>query len=418
MSPGYENQDNGFSRPVYAGCISCHSGRPNPAEADTGKFLSPQFSQYAIGCENCHGPGASHIRAMKVGGAANGLQIVNPNKLTASLENDICMSCHEAGDARVTKPGKTYQDFRPGAPLDNALSIFMVPLKRGEPESEDHVQHYFEMSMSKCFRATSGELRCATCHDPHFEPTQAEAPKYFNEKCMTCHTRASCNLPMETRQKSDPADNCIGCHMPMRAQTTMAHTSLTNHRILATQGEPWPEEAFAQTTPQLPDLVHLNRVAGREDTVPLLSLLEAYRELSERQPEYKPVYQKTLSELEQSDPDHEEVQEELGRRDLDAGELSQAVVHFRRATVLNASRPQPYSYLAQALNREGEPEDAVAESRKAVTLDPYNAGYQKVLVDCLIAAKRYDDATTALENYVKLFPEDSFMRKMLELAKQ
>ena len=418
MSPGYENQDNGFSRPVLAGCISCHSGRPNPADADTGKFASKPFTQTAIGCENCHGPGAAHVSAMKLGGEKRDFKIVNPNKLTASLENDICMSCHEAGDVRVPKPGKTYQDFRPGTPLDGTLSIFMAPFKPSDAESVDHVQHYFEMSMSKCFRGTSGELRCATCHDPHFEPTKAEAPKFFNQRCMACHTSASCKLPMEAREKTSPGDNCIGCHMPMRAQTGMAHTSLTNHRILARPGEPWPDAAFAQTTPALPDLVHLNRVAGHEDNLPLLSLLEAYRELSETRPEYKPAYEKTLSELEQTDPDHEEVQEALGRRDMGAGEFSEAIPHFQRATAFNPTRAQPYSNLAQALSRVGQLEDAVTASRKAVTLDPYKALYQKVLIDCLIAAKRYDEATAAMENYVKLFPEDSLMRKMLDLAKQ
>ena len=48
--------------------------------------------------------------------------------------------------------------------LDDAVSVFMVPLKPTDPDDHDHVQHYFEMSMSKCFRASSRQLRCATCH--------------------------------------------------------------------------------------------------------------------------------------------------------------------------------------------------------------------------------------------------------------
>lgn len=88
------------------------------------------------------------------------------------------------------------------------------------------------------------------------------------------------------------------------------------------------------------------------------------------------------------------------------------------ASKLQPDRARPYLYLAQALDRAGESQDAVEAAQRAVILYPYNADYQKVLVDCLIAAKRYNEATTALKNYVKLFPEDSFMRKMLELAKQ
>ena len=63
-SPGYESIDLGFSRPITPGCIFCHSGRPNPVTGTNGQFDSTPFSQLAIGCESCHGPGAAHIQAM------------------------------------------------------------------------------------------------------------------------------------------------------------------------------------------------------------------------------------------------------------------------------------------------------------------------------------------------------------------
>jgi Flp pilus assembly protein TadD len=417
-SPGYETSDNGFNRPVLAGCISCHSGRANPADEMTGKFEAAPFSQMAIGCENCHGPGGSHVRAMTANDTRHGTRIVNPRKLSSDLENDICMSCHEAGNARVLRPGKTYQDFRPGTPLDNTWSILSVPLQRSDPDNKDHVQHYLEMSMSRCFRASSGQLRCATCHDPHEEPTLEEAPAYFNGKCVSCHASRACKLPIESRRKTSPADNCIGCHMPQRAATETAHTSLTNHRILAQPGEPWPDEAFEQTTRALPDLVHINRVAGTEDELPSLTLLEAYREIAERRPEYKEAYEKTLAGLEQSDPDVFPVQLALGKRDLANGETQNAIHHLQRATALDPKQASGYAALAQALAQADQIDQAIAASQKAVSLEPYNALSQKALIDQLIAAKRYDKATAAMEHYLELFPEDGFMRRMLEIAKQ
>jgi hypothetical protein len=418
-SPGYEQQDTGFNRPVLAGCISCHVGRPAPADQDTGKFGPVPFLQASIGCENCHGPGAAHVQAMKAGGSrSTGVHIVNPDRLSADLENDICMSCHEAGDSRVPRPGKTYQDFRPGTPLDKAVSILMVPIKRDAPDAHDHVQHYFEMSMSKCFRASSRQLRCATCHDPHVEPSREEAPDYFNRKCMNCHESSACRLSMEARQKTAPADNCIGCHMPQREAPETAHTSLTNHRILARPGEPWPEEAFEQTTPEMPDLVHLNRVRDEPDDLPAISRLEAYREIGERKPEYADAYQKMLGELEQSDPDHVSVQEGLGKRDLAAGEVEAAIVHLRRAAALSPERAIDQSLLSDALAREGHLDEAIAAGERAVGLDPYHALYQKSLVDHLIEAKQYDKAVAAMEHYMELFPEDDFMRKMLKIAQE
>jgi len=419
LSPGFEANDLGFTRPILAGCISCHSGRPNPADQTSGKFETVPFSQLAIGCENCHGPGEAHVRGESLHiGNLHGSRIVNPDRLTADLENNICMSCHEGGDSRVLQPGKSFKDFRPGEPLDDTFSILMVPLKRNDPDNEDHVHHYFEMSMSKCFRSSAGQLRCATCHDPHVEPSKAEAPEYFNAKCMGCHASRACTLSVPARQQTTPPDNCIGCHMPRREASETAHTSLTNHRILIRPGEPWPDEAFEQTTPGLPDQVHLNRVPGRSDDPPAIVLLEAYREIAERKPEYLPAYEKTLSELEQTEPDRAVVQLALGRRDFKSGDLRQAILHLQRAVQLDPQQAQAYSYLSEALAQTNRVEEAIAASEKAVSLDPYNSLYQKALIDQMVAAKQYEKALGAMEHYLELFPEDTFMRDMLKLAKQ
>src|SRR5260370_4308493 len=64
-SPGYEFGDYGFNRPILSGFISCHSCRPRPRAATNLVFEPPPFTEMAIGCENCHVPGAAPIRAMK-----------------------------------------------------------------------------------------------------------------------------------------------------------------------------------------------------------------------------------------------------------------------------------------------------------------------------------------------------------------
>ena len=61
LRPAMNSIDLGFNRPIQAGCIFCHSGRPRPIADTNGKFDSTPFSELAIGCENCHGPGAAHI---------------------------------------------------------------------------------------------------------------------------------------------------------------------------------------------------------------------------------------------------------------------------------------------------------------------------------------------------------------------
>jgi hypothetical protein len=414
LSPGYESVDIGFNRPVLADCIFCHSGRPSPVPQNAGKFGEPPFSQLAIGCENCHGPGAAHIHVVRAhADELKGPQIVNPSTLSADLQNNICMSCHEGADSRIPRPGKSYLDFRPGTPLDNTLSILMIPLKRDSPDDSDHVNHYVQMSMSRCNIASAGQLRCTTCHDPHVEPTHEEAPAYFNAKCMSCHASRGCTLSVEERHKTMPIDNCIGCHMPRRDVSEIAHDSLTNHRIPARPNEPWPEEAYQQTTADLPDLVHLDRVPGRPDDLPAITLLKAYKQISLHNPEYRASYLKVLAQLEQSDPNNADVQLELGYRDLREKSVDKAIGHLRRSIELDPDVAFAYAYLSEALQQNHQTDDAIAAIEKAVTLEPYNASLQRALVGTLIAGKQYKKAHAAAEHYLELFPEDPAIRKVL-----
>ena len=418
-SPGYEFGDYGFNRPILAGCISCHSGRPRPVAATNGRFETPPFTEMAIGCENCHGPGAAHIRAMNSGDSPRkSHSIVNPASLSMDLANNICMSCHQTGDVRIFKEGKTYQDFRPGTPLDDVLSILMVPPTREAPPQADHLEHFYSMTLSKCYRASAGRMGCITCHNPHVEPSREEAPAYFNARCLTCHTQQSCKLSLAAREHSTPADNCIGCHMPKRDVQVISHSSVTSHRILARPDEGFPETAFHQTTPALPDLIHLNPIPGRkDDVVPPLTLLQAYGELAANKPEYVAPYLKVLAQLEQTDPDEALVQAALGRKDLKSGKLQEAADHLQRALKLGPQQANVYGDLAEATTRLGRPEEGLALLQKATVLDPFNPVLQKALVVRLISMKQYSNALVAMEHYMESFPQDSYMRKMLNLAK-
>jgi len=430
LSPGYENGNLSFNRIILPGCIYCHSGRPQPVAGFTGKYAAAPFMQTSVGCENCHGPGAEHVAAMGRGEESPSGQdktIVNPARLTEQLSDDICMSCHQTGDARVLQPGKTYQDFRPGEPLDRTVSVFEIPPTREHPPQDDHVEHYYSMSLSKCFRASRSQpaekqMRCITCHDPHVEPTAAEAPAYFNGKCMSCHTAASCTAAKEIRAKTQPADNCIGCHMPKRDIRVISHSTATNHRIVTRLDEPFPDEAFAQTTAEMPDLIHLNAVGARDaKAAPAgngINRLQAYDLLRITKPRFNASWLTTLSELESANPENAIVQAGLGHRDLEARRLPEAVAHLQHSLRLDAMQPNVYADLSEAADLSGQVEDAIGYAKKAVELDPFVAPLQKTLVTRLISGKRYDEAQAAMERYLQSFPEDDFMRRMLAIAKE
>ena len=297
----------------------------------------------------------------------------------------------------------------------------MIPPTRETPPSADHVEHYYSMTLSKCYRASEGRLSCITCHDPHVEPSQEEVPVYFNGKCLTCHTKQSCKLPLEIRMQAKPADNCIGCHMPKRDIQVISHSTATNHRIVARPDEPFPDVTFAQTTAALPDLIHLNPAhhpaSGQQaGAPPLLTLLQAYGELAENKPEYVSAYLKVLSELEQTQPNDPLVQAALGRRDLKNGNFASAALHLRRSLASRPTVATTNADLADALSHLGQTAEALPVIQRAIQLDPFNPVTRKMLVVNLISAKQYPEAKDALEAYLKIFPQDDFMRKMLARA--
>jgi hypothetical protein len=430
LSPGYQNQDDGFNRIIQPGCIYCHSGRPQPIAGHDGSYRDPAFTQTAVGCENCHGPGAAHVEARRkskfvpIGSA---LTIVNPGNLSSQLADDICMSCHQGGDARVLELGKTYQDFRPGEPLERTVAIFQIPPTRDNPPNEDHVQHYYSMSLSKCFLATRNlpaekQLRCISCHNPHVEPTGDEAPAHFNSACLACHTEASCTAPHAARQATTPSDNCIGCHMPLRSIRVISHSSATNHRIVRTPDEPFPDQTFNQTTATMPDLIELNPAGERGAGAlapPALIRLQAYALLrSEEKVQFVQPWLKTLAELETSNPENAIVQASLGHRDLDDHRYAEAISHLEHSLRLDPLQPLVYVDLSAAQDQTGNSAEAIVSARKAVALEPFNPGIRKTLIYQLIQDKQYDQVEAEMENYLQIFPEDDSMRKMLAIAKQ
>ena len=189
LSPGYDDSEPGFDRPITADCVVCHAGRAQAVPNRLGLYLEPPFLELAIGCENCHGPGRQHVAS------AGRTVILNPAKIERREAEAICLKCHQNSDA--------------------------------SPNS-DLLAHGASMKMSRCYTASNGLLTCTTCHDPHRSVSSSAGPAFYRSKCLTCHTDTSCGL---TREQRGNDDDCAVCHMPKRNVPEIPHTALTNHRI-------------------------------------------------------------------------------------------------------------------------------------------------------------------------------------------
>jgi hypothetical protein len=403
LSPGYESADSGFNRPMAAACLYCHSGRPRPVRDRTGLYLDPPFQELAIGCENCHGPGAAHVASH---GAAK--SIVNPAKLPPRLAEQICMYCHQGGDTRVLQPGKDYSDFRPGAWLNDTLAIFRIA---SNSTDGDLLEHHSAMQASKCFVASKGKLTCFTCHDPHSRPAPAETAAWYRSKCLQCHTEASCKLSQRVREAR--ANDCAACHMPKRDVTVISHSALTNHRIIARADEP-----VAATAKPESELIYLNKPAGAGTLSPL-TLWIAYGELMEKEPALQARYLALLDDLAKAAPQNGLVQAALGARDLRRNlpeSNGAAIAHLQKAIDLGFSSSRLFADLAEALAGAGKLQDAAAVLKRGIEMEPYAPELYKSLALRYITLKQYPQAKQTMQHYVERFPEDDFMRGLLSKA--
>jgi len=418
LSPGYEFGDYGFSRPILPGCIACHSGQPQPVLDGNGRFREPPFQELAIGCENCHGPGAGHLIAVRMSASleAAASSIVNPGKLTPWLADNICMSCHQTGHARVLQPGKQYSDFRPGARLDDTLGIFLIPFERESPPKDDLLEHYLSMRFSKCYRESGGQLSCITCHDPHVRPAREKVSAYFREKCLSCHTEKSCTSAAAVRQHTSPPDDCAGCHMPKRDVQVISHSVLTNHRIIARPEEPFPDAAFRMTTPELPDLVHLSAGPGASTPSPL-TLLQAYRQVMLSHPEYRARYWALAKQLETTQPENVSVLEALADLALQQKSwegATAAIRYLQAARNRGSTQPADFELLARLLVATKQQSAAIGILKQGIDLIPYDAELHRSLGRALLSLDKNHEACEVFKNANHIFPQDTDIQNLLK----
>lgn len=150
LSPGYQLDDIGFTRQISTACLSCHNGQPIPVPKRDGMYQEPffRFGEMAMSCEVCHGPGQLHRQEMDTkrgqprdtGSNAIDTSIVNPAHLAPNLADDLCMECHQSGDAIILMPGKGFLDYRPGQPLYQTMAIFRRPLKEEQRDEANRLE--------------------------------------------------------------------------------------------------------------------------------------------------------------------------------------------------------------------------------------------------------------------------------------
>jgi hypothetical protein len=425
LSPGYnQGTFRGFTRRVVDLCVDCHTGLPQLVAGSHNRFQQPPFRFLTVGCERCHGPGATHVRQHTAEAAAGAsideqlidkgpidLSIVNPRKLRTEVRDDVCAQCHLAGDARVLQPGKSYLDFRPGTPLGDVVAIFSVPqaIKGNHFVALDQFE---QMKMSRCWSGSNGRLGCITCHNPHVQLQGDQAADFFRGRCLTCHAADTCRAPQPQRQATSPPDNCILCHMPKQPTENIGHSSVTDHRILRIQSE--GPAAARRGSLAVMDLIPDTNPSGSDATLAnLRNLALAYSQVAGRYPE---LGEKGLAVLEQAAaglPSDAEVQAAyglvLGVARPREGQRTAKVL--QQAIDLGSQSVEVRTHLARLRMREGQVTAAIELYKQSIEIDPY---YTPAYLDLARIDSMLKDEKSALElldRVLKMDPGNDAVRE-------
>jgi len=212
-SPGYRDGTANFDRPVPPRCLECHFTYAIPVESSVSpnRYI-PKSLEFGITCERCHGPGRSHLEAVRQKAQPGNLP--NISKLTRDRQMDVCAHCH--GGRRI--PQTTAFSYLPGQPLDNFYR--RGPASPTPPTVDVHGNQVALLQMSRCYQASS-ELVCSTCHDVH--QVQRDAAS-FSGHCLKCHRPQNCGeFP---KLKETIVTDCVGCHMPVQASNLIISNSI------------------------------------------------------------------------------------------------------------------------------------------------------------------------------------------------
>ena len=416
LSPGYEVENLGFNRPIVPECVVCHSGLPQPARLGEGRFRNPPFRELAIGCETCHGPGELHVKERSAAAKKPSdvdRTIVNPRRLPPRLAEDICMKCHQDADVRVLQPGKDYLDIRPGLPLSEVLVLLNTPPESSAHSDRDLLEHHSSMKRSRCYIESGEQLGCLTCHNPH-EPPPDDKAAYYRAKCLTCHADSSCTATHNQPAKQANRNDCTACHMPKRDVRIIAHSSLTQHRILRESAQPYPGLA---APPASADLIYVNGPQSELASLPAATLLQAYAEIARKRPEHVSRYLVLLEQARHTNLDHPFVQAGLGRREMlraTPEANNKAAAHLSRAVELGVNAPGPYLDLSDVLARLGRVEQAVQVLQQAVGAFPFAIEVRKALTIRYQDAGRHAEAEETVRQSAALFPENTELREILK----
>ena len=229
-------------------CADCHSTdvrRNFDAATDT---FATRWSDIAVGCEACHGPGSRHVAT------PSEPYRIGSGKDRSGAEMETCAACHSRRS-----------QIDEGAVAGDPLLDHYVPSALSSDLYHADGQQLGEVFIWGSFlqsRKYMAGVTCGACHEPHTQQLR----KPGNAVCTQCHVAERFDTPthhhhgapeatvrMQTAKGGTPG--CVDCHM--RESTYMVIDRRRDHGFHV----PRPDLTLKIGTPNACSDCHTNRSA-------------------------------------------------------------------------------------------------------------------------------------------------------------
>jgi predicted CXXCH cytochrome family protein len=451
MNPGYDRPDHdGFRRPITYDCMFCHNAYPQVPAGNEQLLADPVYTDTmpeGIDCQRCHGPGESHAQLAKTRGARpvdiRGA-IVNPARLSAQRQMEICMACHlETTSFALPNAIARYErgpfSYKPGEPLGEFILNFDHARGRGRDDKFELVNAAYRLRRSACFLKSNGVMRCTTCHNPHETSRGEAAAQQYTAVCRRCHAAAFDRIVASGKHAR--ANGCVDCHMPKRRTEDVVHVIATDHFIQRRKpaGDLLQEIAerhetdatayrgpvvlyYPQQLPHSPEselylaVAQVNQKSNLRDGIPQLAaaitrysparaefyfeLAEALRE-SGQLPKALPFYRQAV----ERNPKFVAGLRKLGIALRRLGQYAESAQWLERAAAIAPEGALNWQELGMTYRAQGKSPDAVSALEKAIQLDPDLSEAHNNLGVMWSAGEEQARAESAFRSAIRIQPD-------------
>ena len=394
MAPAYgDAKEAPLNLPATTSCLHCHvSGVRAPLDGSENHYPSPIFYYSGITCERCHGPGAAH---------ANGGAIVNPAKLPAKLRDQVCMQCHLEGNAAIERAGMHIYDYQPGDDLSEYVRYFV--LSGNVPSGLRATSQFESLAQSVCEKKSGDAMSCTSCHDPHQSVPPEDRIALYRAKCMACHGAAFAAKHHPKQQ------DCASCHMPASLSSDVAHTEVTDHRILRNPSSKPSSDAPPTSLPDLVPFPPSDDAAKdvRDLALAWQSIVNSGMTMAE------PKAEQLLRAALQNTPNDPALLSALAYIAQKRGDLDRARSFYKKALEQDPTLVDASTNLGVLEAQQGNTAEAVKLWRSALERAPGRSGIGMNLARTFCGASQFDAARDAVLRVLQFNPDLTAAKHLL-----